>query len=203
LRALWTLEEMQLPYDLRLLPFPPRVHVPDYLQRNLLGTIPLLEDGDARLTESAACCQYLTTRYGPTPLAIGPEEPDFATFLNALHYGEATLTFPLTLVLRYGRFEPAERQSPQVTEDYAHWFFARLRGLTARLEGRQHICDRFTIADISVGYALLLATQIGLQARFSPPVAAYWARLQAREGFQRADAVQRSAAAQAGIGPSV
>jgi len=34
-------------------------------------------------------------------------------------------------------------------------------------------------------------------------VAAYWERLQAREGFRRADAAQRSAAAEAGIGPSV
>ena len=37
---------------------------------------------------------------------------------------------------------------------------------------------------------VLLASTIGLSERFSPAVAAYWARLQAREGFQRAKAAQ-------------
>ena len=105
-RPLWILEEMGLPYELRMLPFPPRAAAPDYLARNPLGTIPLLEDGDARMTESAAICQYLVGRHGPSPLNVAPEEPGYAAFLNGLHFGEATLTFPQTLVLRYRRLEP-------------------------------------------------------------------------------------------------
>jgi glutathione S-transferase len=58
------------------------------------------------MTESAAICQYLVSRYGPSPLNVMPEEPDYAAFLNGLHFGEATLTFPQTLVLR----EPSERR---------------------------------------------------------------------------------------------
>lgn len=50
-RALWTLEEMELPYRLHLLPFPPRLRQPEYLEQNPLGTIPLLVDGDTRMTE--------------------------------------------------------------------------------------------------------------------------------------------------------
>ena len=46
-----------------------------------------------------------------------------------LHRGEATLTFPQTLVLRYTRLEPKERRNPQVAEDYAKWFAARLRAV--------------------------------------------------------------------------
>src|SRR6195952_5321649 len=68
-RPLWTLEELGLPYDLRMLPFPPRVLAREYLALNPLGTIPLLVDGNTRMTESAAISQYLVTRYGPTPLA--------------------------------------------------------------------------------------------------------------------------------------
>jgi glutathione S-transferase len=49
---------------------------------------------------------------------------------------------------------------------------------------------RFTAADISVGYALLLAANLGLDADFTPAVAAYWTRLQARPGFQSAKAAQ-------------
>ena len=44
--------------------------------------------------------------------------------------------------------------------------------------------DRFTAADISVGYALRLAENIGLAKDFGPNVAAYWQRLQARDGYQ-------------------
>jgi glutathione S-transferase len=130
-RPLWTLEELGLPYDLKMLPFPPRVYAKEYLGLNPLGTIPLLLDGDTRMTESAAISQYLVTRYGPTPLAVGVDEPDFGAFLNWLHFGEATLTFPQTLVLRYTQLEPEERRNPQVAADYAKWFFGRLRGLEA------------------------------------------------------------------------
>jgi glutathione S-transferase len=186
-RPLWTLEELGLPYDLKMLPFPPRVFAREYLGINPLGTIPLLLDGDTRMTESAAIAQYLVTRYGPTPMAVDVDEPAYGAFLNWLHLGEATLTFPQTLVLRYTQLEPEERRNPQVATDYAKWFFGRLRGLEAAVANSETVCGgRFTAADISVGYALLLARDIGLARDFTPGVAAYWQRLQARDGFRRA-----------------
>ncbi|MCK5911991.1 MAG: glutathione S-transferase, partial [Caulobacter sp.] len=39
-RPLWTLEELELPYELKLLPFPPRFLAREYLDENPLGTIP-------------------------------------------------------------------------------------------------------------------------------------------------------------------
>ena len=196
-RALWALEELQLAYELKLLAFPPRVLAPEYLAENPLGTIPLLVDGATRMTESAAIVQYLATRDGSTPLSVEPGDPAYGAWLNGLHFGEATLTFPQTLVLRYTRLEPEGRRNPQVADDYGRWFSARLKGLEPRLaaNGGWYCADRFTGADISVGYALLLAETLGLDARFSPAVADYWARLQAREGFARAKAAQASDAA--------
>jgi glutathione S-transferase len=186
-RPLWALEELGLAYDLKMLPFPPRAFAKQYLALNPLGTIPLLIDGDTRMTESAAVLQYLVTRHGPTPLAVGIDEPGYGAYLNWLHFGEATLTFPQTLVLRYGKLEPEERRSPQVATDYAKWFFGRLRSVEAAVTGNETLCaGRFTVADISVGYALLLAERIGLAKDFGPAVAAYWQRLQARAGFRRA-----------------
>jgi glutathione S-transferase len=186
-RPLWALEELELSYELKMLPFPPRVFAREYLALNPLGTIPLMIDGGTRMTESAAIVQYLVTRYGPTPLAVGIDEPDFGAYLNWLHFGEATLTFPQTLVLRYSRLEPEERRSPQVAADYAKWFFGRLRAVEAVVSNSETLCaDRFTAADISVGYALLLAERIGLAKDFTPAVAAYWLRLQQRDGFGRA-----------------
>ena len=45
----------------------------------------------------------------------------------------------------------------------------------------------------------MLAEAIGLGARFRPAVAAYWARLQQRDGFGRAVAAEQRAAAAASI----
>ena len=199
-RPLWTLEEMGLPYELHVMPFPPRAFAPEYKQINPLGTIPLLQDGATRMTESAAICHYLATRHGPSPLAVGVDEPDYGAFLNWLHFGEATLTFPQTLVLRYARFEPPERRQPQVAQDYAQWFLARLRAIEAVMADRAWLCaGRFTAADVSVGYALLLANELGLNAQFTPHVAAYWTRLQQQDGLVRARAAQWKVAEAAGL----
>ncbi len=200
LRPLWLIEELQLPCKLHMLPFPPRVLAKEFLQQNPLGTVPLLVDGETRMTESAAICQYLAARHSPGALDVAAHEPAYGAYLNGLHMSDATLTFPQTLVLRYAHFEPAARQQPQVVEDYSRWFLARLRGVDAALQGREFLCaGRFTAADIAVGYALLLATHLGLSAQFSPTVAAYWERLQQRPAYQRTLARQHQAALEQGV----
>lgn len=194
-RPLWMLEELGLDYELMMLPFPPRVLARSYLDINPLGTIPLLIDGDTRMTESAAICEYLCATHAPTPLQVQAGEADFGAYLNYLDFGEATLTFPQALVLRYTRFEPDERKQPVVAQDYAKWFLARLRTLESRLSAQPYLCAGcFTAADVSVGYALMSADSLGLAAKFTPAVAAYWARLQQRDGFQRALRAQQAAA---------
>lgn len=199
-RPLWALEELGLSYELRMLPFPPRVFAKDYLAENPLGTIPLFIEGETRMTESAAIVEYLCARHSHGGLAVGTDEPGFGAYLNALHFGEATLTFPQTLVLRYRRLEPKERRQPQVADDYAKWFLSRLRGLARILETAEFVAaGRFTGGDISVSYALLLAESLGLAGEFPPIVADYWARMQARPGFKAAKAAQAKASAGQGV----
>lgn len=199
-RPLWMLEELGLDYALTMLPFPPRQLARTFLDVNPLGTVPAFSDGGAMMTESAAICQYLAARYAPASLNVEADEPGFASYLNYLHFGEATLTFPQTLVLRYSRFEPPERQQPQVAEDYAKWFLARLRSLEPLLAQQEFLCaGRFTAADVSVGYALFLADFLGLTERFTPSVLAYWERLRNRPGFQRALLAQQRAAIEQGV----
>ena len=127
-RPLWMLEELGLPYELKMLPFPPRVFAKDYLALNPLGTIPFMIDGETKMTESSGICHYLGTKYGPTPLVVGTDEPAYGAFLNWMYFSDATLTFPQTLVLRYSQLEPEERRNPQVATDYAKWFLGRLAG---------------------------------------------------------------------------
>src|SRR5881392_1768415 len=112
-RPLWMLEEMGLAYELKMLPFPPRVFAREYLAINPLGTIPFYVEGDARMTESSMICHWLATRHDSPRLCIPPEEPGHAAYLNFVSYGEATLTFPLAIHFRYTRLEPEERRQAQ------------------------------------------------------------------------------------------
>ncbi|MDO8252287.1 MAG: glutathione S-transferase family protein [Rhodoferax sp.] len=199
-RPLWLLEELGLPYTLRMLPFPPRALARHFLTDNPLGTVPLLVDGDTHMTESAAMCQYLAARHSPGQLDVPVADPAYGAYLNWLHMGEATLTFPQTLVLRYAHFESPERRQPQVAADYSRWFLARLRALEPALHQQDYLCaGRFTAADVSVGYALMLAAHLGLAPQFSDAVRRYWDRLQQRPAFQRALQAQRQAALDQGV----
>ena len=199
-RPLWALEELGLDYDLRVMPFPPRQRAPEYLDVNPLGTIPFLVDGDTQMTESAAICHYLATRSAGSELAVAPGEPDHGAYLNWVHFGEATLTFPQAVVLRYSRMEPPERRLPQAAEDYGRWFSARLRAVNERVSDRDWLAaGRFTMADISVGYALVLADEAELSGRFSPAILAYRERLRSRPAYQRAIQAELRAAAEQGV----
>ena len=164
LRPLWCLEEMGLDYELVNLPFPPRVFAKEYKEINPLGTIPFLIDGETRMSESSGSCFYLT------------------------HFSDATLTFPQTLVLRYTQLEPEERRIQQVSDDYGAWFSGRLRHVETALEDRTYlVADRFTIADIAIGYALHLADRLPpIKDRLGPNATAYLTGLRARDGFLRA-----------------
>ena len=201
-RPLWMLEELQLPYQLHMLPFPPRALARNFLELNPLGTVPLLTQGDVRMTESAAMCQYLAATHPDAGLDVPPTDPAYGAYLNWLHMSDATLTFPQTLVLRYGQFEPAERQQPQVVEDYSRWFLARLRAVESATAHSDWLCaGRFTAADVAVGYALLLAQHLGLHTQWGSATRAYWERLQQRPAYQRALAVQHQAALDQGVSP--
>lgn len=202
-RPLWMLEELGLDYELKVLPFPPRAFAKPYFDENPLGTVPLYVEGGTRMTESSAICQFLADRHPERGLGVGVADAAYGAFLNFLHHGEATLTFPQTLVLRYRVLEPDERKQPQVADDYAKWFNGRLKLINAVLGGSDFVAaNRFTAADISVGYALMLARSIGLDAEFAPQVNAYWTRLSSREGFVRALARQEREAKAQAAGPA-
>ncbi len=187
MRPLWTLLEMGLEHELITMPFPPRFTTREYLKVNPLGTIPCLVDGALNMTESAGICQYLVERYGPSDLAVRPDEPDYGAYLNWLHRSDATLTFPLTLVLRYTRLEPEERRNPQVAADYRKWFLARMRCVEEATADRQYLCaGRFTIADICVSYALVLAESLGVEEVLTPNIVRYFAGIRQRPAYQQA-----------------
>ncbi|NMW31630.1 glutathione S-transferase family protein [Altererythrobacter sp. RZ02] len=190
LRATWAAAEAQVNLDLRMLPFPPRFQSPDYLDVNPLGTVPMLVDGDASMTESCAIAHYLAVKGGAVSLVIGPDEADYAEYLDFTYHADATITFPQTVFLRFAKFEK-DKGFAEAGEAYAKWFGKRLIKVERRLEGREFLCgDRFTVADICVGYALYLARRIGLAEYLTPPLNAYLDRLTERDGFKAAIAME-------------
>lgn len=191
LRPLWALEEMGLDYELINMEFPPRFTYEGYLDINPMGTVPTFVDGNSTLTESAGICQYLVEKYGPTDIGMTIDEPEYGDYLNWIHRSDATLTFPQTLVLRYTRLEPEERRIPQVVDDYSQWYLSRLRAVEKALEGKDFLCgDRFTIADITVAYALFLGVSLGLSERYKPNCKRYLAAMMERPAWKRAQEKQ-------------
>lgn len=185
LRPIWCLEEMGLDYEVKMLPFPPRVLQPDYLKINPLGTIPYLEDGEVRMTESVGMCLYLVEKYGPTDLAILSDEKDHHLYLNWLTHADATLTFPQTVVLRYTLQEPGVADA--AAEGYRRWFVSRLKMLESALDDREYLCnDRLTIADICVGYAIFLAKQLRIEQAMKPNIKRWTDTLFNRPAFIKA-----------------
>ena len=190
LRCLWTLEEMGIDYDLEVMLFPPRVRHEGFKNENILGTVPYFVDGEVSMTESTGICHYLVERYRRLDLGVMHTHCEYGDYINWLYHSDATLTFPQALVMRYSKLEPEHRQIPQVAEDYGQWFISRLCRLEEHMLDRRYLCDnRFTIADIAVGYALYLGEMLGFSECYKPQVKDYLVRLKTRPAFQRSQEI--------------
>lgn len=197
-RIVWLMEEMTEPYRLETFGIP----VPDsFLTVNPLGSVPTITDDDAdqpiTMFESIAILLYITGRRlvagneRAIALAVGPR-PDaahYAAHLQFLHFGEADLATPIGTIFRTRIF--SGEQTNATIADQLGQLERRLTFLDGTLaDGRPCITgDRFTIADISIGYAFLLAEFTKCELTLPQHVAAYWQRLQARPGYKRSIAV--------------
>ena len=184
-RVLWTAEEMNLDYQLEMMPFPPRFLQKEYLETNILGTVPYLIDGDIEMTESVAICQYLAEKYGPTDLKVSPDEDDFPAYFNWMALSDATLSFPETVYLRYAFQDIGVADN--AAEGYKRWFVARLKLLEKTLEEKEYLCGNIlTLADICVGYAIYLAKCLNIEKAFKPNIVRWTNMLFEREAFKKA-----------------
>ena len=85
-RIVWLCEELGLQYELRHSARDPvTILSPSELKAlHPLGAAPLIEDGDLLLAESAAIVEYIIVKHGGGRLNLGPEHPDYATFLYSI-----------------------------------------------------------------------------------------------------------------------
>ena len=199
IRVIWVLEEIGVKAEIKSMPYPPRKHAPDYFAVNPTGMVPLLVDGEVRLSESMAICDYLATKHG-SPLVVPPNDPERPQFLQWLWYGESTLMTPLS---RLNIVRQVERQferkgGPEVDAIIAgarDHVAERLKMLEQRLEGRDFlVAGRLTLADISVSYPLHLVGMLGVDNLLGPRSVAYHERLRARPAHRRAIAISQSRA---------
>jgi glutathione S-transferase len=186
-RVVWLLEEMGLAYKLR--PVDLLVGVEndaEFLAINPSGFIPALQDGDITMVESVAIMEYLMARYGPTPLALDPQDSAFPAYQQFLHLGEAGLAMPLNVVFVGRNLAPEAERDNWVVHWALETFESRLGLVTRRLANSPYLAgETFTAADISVTYALELAHRHG-SFTLGATEWAYIARITAREAYKRA-----------------
>jgi glutathione S-transferase len=186
-RVIWLLEEMGLAHRLRPVDLLAGVEEdPELLAINPAGFIPAIQDGDVTMVESIAIMEYLMARYGPTPLAPGPQDAAFPLYQQFLHLGEAGLAASIYFVVGARLFAPESERGNWSAGQALSVFESRLTLVSRQLARTPYLAgETFTAADISVTYALELAQTCG-GITFGEAERSYMARTGAREGYKRA-----------------
>lgn len=176
-RVRWTLEEVGAPYDWVVLTLE-QTKSPEHRERHPLGRVPVLEDHEGSLYESAALCLHIADTH-PEARLIGP-----------LGSRERALVYQWTL------FAMTELEPPLIAEaragEAAASAAARERfGVAAgvvdeALDGHDYLVgDQFTVADIIVAGVFRSALRRELLMP-SERLSAYLERLASRLAYAHA-----------------
>jgi glutathione S-transferase len=184
LRIVWLCEEMGLPYEIAAVKFGDPS--PELLAVNPLRSLPAMQDGAVTMIESIAMMIYIMGKYGPTDLDLKPSDPYYARYLQFLLFGEAGMAMYGNPLVATKLFAPEDKRT-NWTSDYLKATFAKRLGFADdHLGDAPYIVgNRFTAADISVGYTIGMAGFAG-DIEPSPKLQAYHDRLKARPAYQRA-----------------
>jgi glutathione S-transferase len=180
-RVVWLLEELGEPYDVVVLDLDTR-RGGEHRTRHPLGRVPVIDDGDGPIFESAAICLQLAD-LNPAAELI----PPVGSHERALVY--QWVLFAMTELERANidarvAGDDAERAGPARE---------RLREIVGAFEtalaGRDYLVgDRFTVADV-VSIAVMAAVRRVGAAELGPNVTAYLERVETRPAYQRSLAV--------------
>lgn len=184
-RIRWVLEEIGLPYRMRLMDS--RLPRPvDYLAEQPFGQVPAFVEGSIRMFESGAICLYLAERSE----ALLPRDEEGRTRAMCWSFAALNTIEPafaqLLDVYLFSKGEAwAEARRPAALK------FARLRldQLAAALGDKDWLEGRFTIGDLLMASALRELHFTDVLPEF-PTLAAYVDRAENRPAFRRALAAQ-------------
>ncbi len=187
LRPIWVAEELGLQYDLR--PIGPRTgetQTPEFKALNRKQKIPLLVDGDFRLSESVAICRYLIDTY-PNDSIYRPASPQERAREDewCCHvYGEIDET-SLYIMRRHGDLGHIYGSSPEVVKASKEYAELHLHAVDDLLDGRSSVLEGgFGLADVVLQSCLDWAVAYGIG--LAPRLEAYRQGLAGRDAYQRA-----------------
>lgn len=186
-RTVWLLEEIGLPYELERFTLGQKeMRSPEYTRLNPNGRVPTLVDGDTTITESTAIAQYLAMKHAPE-LVLGPEDADFAAYLQWLQYAEGMIMPPMNNYVVETILLPPERRNPEMAARALKLVSRAVGAVEAHMEGRDFLAGDFTIADTITGHAAIMSRRVGVDFGALPNLSAYADRLEARTAFKAAD----------------
>lgn len=190
-RAHWAMHELGLSYKIK--PIGPRTgetKTAEYTRLNPRQKIPLLQDGDFCIGESAAIVAYLSRMYSTPERSLIPEATrDYAAWLEWCFFVVAELDSTSLYVMRRHRADALGHiygVAPEVVAQAAEYFRGQLRHVEVALaDGRPFLMgERFSSADILLTTCLdwAIAYSVGICENALP----YLERIQRREAYQRA-----------------
>ncbi|UQR68069.1 glutathione S-transferase family protein [Bradyrhizobium sp. C-145] len=206
IRAHWAMHELGLSYKVK--PIGPRTgetKTAEYTRLNPRQKIPLLQDGDFCIGESAAIVAYLSRMYSTPERSLIPEAiRDHAAWLEWCFFVVAELDSTSLYVMRRHRADALGHiygVAPEVVAQAAEYFRSQLRHVEVALaDGRPFLMgERFSSADILLTTCLdwAIAYGVGICENALP----YLERIQRRAAYQRAVAANAPAAPVA-VGPA-
>ena len=185
MRVRWALEEVEQPYEMRLVRWEQFKH-PDHLARNPFGQIPTYEEGDLTLFESGAIVLHIAEQYpGLLPLDTNARARAKMWMFAALSTIEPPIADrDVVSFAEHGKDWQAERFA-MVDERIR----ARLNQLARQLTDADWLDGEFSAADLLMVHVLRGLEGSGLLEEY-PAVANYVSRGQARPAYKRAFAAQ-------------
>jgi glutathione S-transferase len=191
--VVWMLEEVGVPYELSFVDTHAGAHkTPGFLEKNPMGKLPTLVDGETVITESAAIGLWLADRYALGRLAPALDDPARATYYRWILFGPS--------VIEPGCY--AENAHWEYRPSAAGWgTYAAMLDTVERAigDGPWLLGDRFTMADVCFGGTVGYMVTFGMMEK-RPSILAYVDRLEARDARQRSKAINAEVAASHGVG---
>jgi len=191
LRCVWALEEAGATYDyVRVWMMKGEGQAPWFKSVNPAGKIPVLEDGDLTLTESAAIVHYIAEKFPQSGLL--PADLRSRAEAHRWTFYALTELEPHLWAIAQHRFALPEDKRVAALEPTAIWQFGRAaKVIEKRLATSPYIAgEAFTLADIVVFHCLVWALSAKLELAGEACVA-YIDRLKQRDAYIRATERER------------
>jgi len=117
----------------------------------------VIRDGDIVLIESGAIVEYIIQRYAGGKLAIPVESPDYARYLQWMHFAEGSAMTQLLLHMFLGGFIPGVDQASPWVARTKERTTGLLQYLDSELSARPYFAGQdFTAADLMMMFPLFL-----------------------------------------------